>query len=184
MRPPLRSCGVVLIVLAMAANARAQELAGSFDQLRVLVKVGDRVRISDASGREVSGTIADLGPASLALTTGGARRDFREDQIDTIRQRRPDPLSNGARWGLLVGGGFGLLTGAALVGDGNSAAVMIPIMGLAYGGIGAGVGAGLDALLSAEQVIYARRRASRVRVAPLVSRQRKAVLVSLAFERR
>ena len=39
----------------------------------------------------------------------------------------------------------------------NPAAFMVPLVALAYGGLSAGVGAGIDAMISSEQVIYARR---------------------------
>jgi hypothetical protein len=149
-------------VIASAESTAAQEIAGTFDQLRVLVKVGDRVRVTDTTGRELSGTIAALDLASLGLVSDGVRRNFGADEISTIRQRRPDPLANGAKWGLAVGGGLGLLLGVA-VSTGDGTAVLIPIFGLAYGGIGAGIGAGFDALVSGEQVIYARRIVMSVR---------------------
>ena len=148
---------VATAILTSAGPASAQELAGTFDQLRVLVKAGDRIRVVDTSGQDIRGTIADLGLSSLTLVSDGTRRDFAERDINTISQRRPDSLANGALWGLAIGGGLGLLGGLALSGADGSSAAIIPVITLAYGGIGAGVGAGVDALISAERVIYARR---------------------------
>lgn len=66
-----RAAAVLMILTAGTPSGEAQELAGSFDRLRVLVKVGDRVRITDTARREMSGTIADLGTPVL----GRDRRD-------------------------------------------------------------------------------------------------------------
>lgn len=155
----IRAIAVVVLVFGAASSAAGQEIAGSFDQLRVLVKTGDRLRITDSAGREVTGTLAELRTSSLALVVEGARRDLGQDEISTIRQRRSDSLANGAKWGFAVGAGIGLLGGLALAsGDGSSAAI-IPVVSLLYGGIGAGIGVGVDAMMSAEQVIYAKRSA-------------------------
>ena len=144
----------VFVILTSAGQAEAQELAGTFDQLRVLVETGDRIRVVDASGQDIRGTIAAIGAASLTLEAGGTRRDFAERDITTIHQRRPDSLANGALWGLAAGTALGLYGGIALSSTGSSG-VIIPIFTLLYGEIGAGIGTGLDALVSAERVIYA-----------------------------
>ena len=147
-----------LAMITVAPCAAAQEIAGSFDQLRVLVKPGDRIRVTDTGGRETLGTIADLGSSSLTLIGANGRRDLSQNDIDTIRQRRSDSVANGAKWGFVVGLGLGALAGAALAsGDGNPAAFMVPLVALAYGGLSVGVGVGIDAMISSEQVIYARR---------------------------
>jgi hypothetical protein len=51
-----------------------------------------------------------------------------------------------------------------------------------YGAIGAGAGAGVDAMNRSEQVIYAPRAApSKVALRPIVTAGRKGVLASIAF---
>ena len=65
-----------LLLLLPGATCEAQELAGSFDQLRVLLKAGDKVRVTDSTGQEVRGAIADLSSSSLALLLAGSRRTF------------------------------------------------------------------------------------------------------------
>jgi hypothetical protein len=164
-------------------TVEAQELATSLEQLRVLVKLGDSVRVTDGTGQETRGTIAELASASLTLVAGGNRRAFLENDIRTIRQRRPDSLSNGAKWGFGIGAGLGLLGGLAVVAqyDGDDAAVILPTVALLYGGIGAGVGVGIDAMITGTRVIYARPAGSSARrtISPLVTPSRKGVLVSL-----
>ena len=150
-------CFGLLITLPAASNA--QELAGSFEQPRVLVKTGDTVRVTDSHGEEVRGSITELSSSSLALRVAGTQRTFLAGDITSIRQRRPDPLTNGAKWGFIVGAGLGLLAGITIASEyeGSSGTALIPMLGLVYGGIGAGAGAGIDAMHSSERVIFAWR---------------------------
>ena len=181
---------VALASVALASGvpeAQAQELAGSFDQLRVLVKTGDTVRVTGGSGQEVRGTIAALSSSTLELVVAGSRRVLTESDVDSISQRRPDSLSNGARWGFGIGAGFGLLTGLAIEAEYREAAVAVPLIAALYGGIGAGIGVGFDAMISGNRVIYSRhpppasRRSSRVTLTPMLSRGRVRVTGSIAF---
>jgi hypothetical protein len=177
------AAAVFVLLIGTPRPGAAQEIAGSFDQLRVLVKQGDRVRVTDASGREVVGRIADLGPSSLALLADGARRDFTEKEISTIRQRRSDSVANGALWGLGIGAAVGLLGGVAIASSEEDAVALIPIITAVYGGIGAGIGVGVDALISSEQVIYARRAgtSARIRLGPVLTSNRRGVALSVHF---
>jgi hypothetical protein len=157
---PSRTSHAVCLVLLLAApgTARAQELAGSFDQLRVLVKAGDTVRVTDKTGQEVRGAIVDLSSSSLSLRVAGTQRTFLERDIAAIHQRRNDSLANGAKWGFAVGAGLGVLAGAVVASEyKDGGGVFIPLLALTYGGMGAGVGAGIDAMNPSEQVIFAWR---------------------------
>ena len=175
-----------LVLALLATTGEAQELAGSFDQLRVLVKTGDTVRVTDTSGQEVRGKVFDVSSSSLAIVTEGQQRTFLERDVAAIRQRRSDSVGNGAKWGLAVGAGLGALAGIAIVSDyGDGAVAVIPVFALLYGGLGAGVGAGIDAMHSSNQVIYARRAAaSKVTLRPILTSGRKGVLASLTFSGR
>jgi hypothetical protein len=69
----VRSWGRILCILLFAGTATAadaQEIAGSFDQLRVLVKPGDTVTLTDSTGNETRGKILTLSSTSLALSVG------------------------------------------------------------------------------------------------------------------
>ncbi|RPH59484.1 MAG: hypothetical protein EHM89_10605 [Acidobacteria bacterium] len=177
-------CAATLVLLfTMAApTVEAQTLAGSFEQLQVLVKPGDTISVTDNTGREVTGKVASLSPSSLALLVEGVRRDLPENEVRKVRQDRQDSLANGAKWGLGIGAGLGLAAGVAIAsGDGNASA-LIPILALVYGGVGAGVGAGLDALVLGNQVIYFKPASSaKVTVSPLVTSERKGVVVAIGF---
>ena len=153
---------VFILLLSSGGTAAGQEVAGSFDQLRVLVKPGDTITVSDDGGREMTGTIANLSSSSVALLVGDQRRDLQANQIAIIRQRRSDPLANGAKWGFGVGATIGLLTGIGLASgyDAGNDSALIVFGTLIYGGLGAGIGTGVDAMISGNQVIYARRAAT------------------------
>lgn len=174
---------VFLLLTAAASMVEAQELAGSFEQLRVLVKVGDTVSVTDGTGQEIRGTIAELSSSSLALLVGGNRRTLSENDIRMMRQRRSDSLANGAKWGFGIGAGLGLLGGLAIAAEYDDSAALVPLVALLYGGLGTGIGVGVDAMISGTQVIYSRPAASsaRLTLSPLLARDRRGVLVSLGF---
>lgn len=174
-------CFALFITLPAAASA--QELAGSFEQLRVLVKAGDTVRVTDATGEELRGTITDLSSSSLSLRVGSTRRTFLENDVTAIHQRRNDSLANGARWGFVVGAALGVLGGITIATEyeNGGGVAFIPILGLVYGSIGAGAGAGIDAMNRSEQPIYARRAApSKAGVRPGLTLRRSGFLASVS----
>lgn len=84
-------------------------VATSFEQLRVLVGPGAKVTVINSTGDQTTGTISALTTSSLSLGVDGRLRDFGERDVATIRQRRSDSLGNGAKWGLGIGAGVGLL---------------------------------------------------------------------------
>lgn len=176
----------LVAVLATAALAGAQT-AASFDELPRVLSPGDVVTVVDNSGESHVGRIIDLSPSALSLETTGVLHDLRSADVSTIRQRRPDPLRNGALIGLTVGiiPGFFLSSGAVGFasdrgGSPGGAAAVAAVFSL---GLGAALGAGVDALIQDSYVIYERRGGSRKRLAvsPLVSAERRGVAVSLSF---
>jgi hypothetical protein len=156
---------VLMLLHTCVVAAAAQEVAGSFDQLRVLVKPGDRITVTDDAGRQTTGRLAELSASSLALVVGDERRDLQATDISTILQRRPDSLANGTKWGFGIGAAFGFLAGLGLANAYDEAhdSALMAVGALIYGGLGAGIGAGLDAMIAGNQVIYARRAAVSVR---------------------
>jgi hypothetical protein len=172
-----------LFVIAIASMAEAQ-VANSFDQLQVLVKPTDTVSVTDRAGREVRGTIAALSSSSLELNVAGNRITFLEGDVVRVHQRRPDSLRNGGRWGFGIGTGVGVL-GCLYAASGSERAEfgIVPVCALFYGGLGAGIGAGVDAMIRGTQVIYAKPTGSsaRLTLSPVVARDRKGVALSLGF---
>ena len=165
-----------LVVAVAAPVVDAQEPATSLDQLRVLVKPGDTVTVTDETGRETKGKIASLTPASLELAVDGGLRSFAENDVRVVRQRRQDSLRNGALWGLGAGAAFGAI-----------GFVEGPEVGVAstalYAGIGVGIGVGIDAALKSTQTILfnpARTQAG-LTLRPVMSDRRVGMSASLSF---
>ena len=149
----IRNIALALAVTVIAAApVRAQEPAATIDELRLLVKRGDTVSITDAGGQVVKGSITQLSADSIRLRTGIHERDVFESEIRTIRQRKDDALSDGARKGFAVGALLGVVAGAfASEYYGFSA---YPLMIGTYGSLFAGIGVGLDAMVTHNQTIY------------------------------
>jgi hypothetical protein len=177
-----------LLVCGRISAADAQQ-ALSLEQMALLVNTGDTVTVTETSGRELKGRIGVLSPSSLTLLVSkGGVISLPGAEIQTVRQRRPDPLSNGTKWGFLSGAAFGA-TAAILAATENCydcypPAVFIPLAAAVYGGMGAVIGLGLDAMIVREHVIYARPAAQRrtVGVSPITAAgRRRGVLVSMRF---
>ena len=199
----LAMVAVVAVTIAMpslsAAQAPPETPTAAFDELPLLLKLGDRITVTDDTGRELQGELIDLSPSALSVLVderhdlqetdsagktrcpngwrciAHTRYDLQETEITGITQRHPDSLKNGA----LVG--FG--TGAALISVLMvSVGIFNPAGLLVTGGIGASIGAAMDRGLVGSRVVYAARGSSRrVSVAPLISRDRTGVAVSLGF---
>ena len=86
----------VVLVLGSPWPAGSQELASSFDQLRVLVKAGDTLTVAHRDGQETRGRMVRLTGTSLELDVDGATRLLQEGAVTTIRHRYADSLGNGA----------------------------------------------------------------------------------------
>lgn len=171
----------IALMLLATASAEAQQVAGTFDQLRVLVKPGDTLTVIDGAGTRSRGKLTDMSMSSLELDIAGSRRLFRDTDVNIIEKRGADSLRNGALIGFLTAGAiFGPAIGA-LTGDWGAAIAG----GLVYSGIGAGIGVGIDALIESERVIYAAARPSPItfNIAPTPRRSGKGVVVSLNLSR-
>ena len=170
---------IALMVLA-AASVEAQVIAGNFDQLRVLVKPGDTLTVTDGTGGRLRGKLMDVSASSLELDVAGTRRLFQDTDVATIEKRGADSLKNGALIGLVTAGAiFGPAFGA-LTGEWGAAVAV----GLMYSGIGAGIGVGIDALIEGERVVYAASRPkTTVSVAPAPRRSGRGVVLSVNLSR-
>ena len=179
-----RSAAVFFVcVIAASSIARAQGIANSFDELRLLVRTGDTLSVSSLDGREVTGKLIELSRSALAIRVGGGRQEWREGDVATIHQRRHDSLANGALWGLVGGVGFvGVIGAVAAANDENVSGAEVGLAAAVYGAVGVGVGVGVDALISKRTVIFERRSAgASLGVAPILSRSRKGALLSIEF---
>jgi hypothetical protein len=180
----MRTMVMLAALLATAAPVRAQQVATSMHQLRVLVRTGDDVEVTDVTGQKIRATIESVTDSSLELWIQGALKALAENDVATVRARRPPDLAGGARAGFVAGALFGIVPGAMLSRGTKDGVPLIAITSLIYGGLGAGIGAGIRAMIPAERLVYdgrARRSASDVRVAPMIAGDRKGVVVALGF---
>ena len=187
---------VPALLLAVPLQVSAQTVATSFEELRALVKPGDTIYVTDASGRRTKGRLGELSASSLELLVRKTGPDGRETVVPQARlserdvrqivlQRR-DPLWKGTVIGLGLGAIPGAVAGLSGCAQYNGhACVTGPIFGaLMIGGIGAGVGALIDALITERTTVYYQapgQRSSRVQVSPRFSKSGAGVQMSVRF---
>jgi hypothetical protein len=175
---------VFLILCAGGTRVEAQGVASSFDQLGVLVQPGDKISVVDVTGREAEGRIGKLSRDMLTLVTEAGPRQFGEVDVAKIRQRRDDSLTNGAIIGAAAGTAY-FLTMVALLGDSDGGEVIVSTAvagGVLFAAMGAGAGAGIDALITRRQVIYQKPAGgNRVSVSPLFGHGRRGAAVTVSF---
>ena len=172
---------LVVSVLTVASPALAQSnVAQSFEQLQVLVSVGNKVKVIDSQGNRVKGRIDAISNSRLILNVNGTQRTLDERNVGEVRRRGGDSLANGAWWGFGVGAATGTLGYAALCATESCSGGEIAIIPV-YGALGAGIGVGVDALIRGERAVY-RAPAGRVAlsVMPIFGR-RSGIGVSLSF---
>ena len=185
-RRPMRlaMAAAVAAIIAMPSLSVAEQQpdkpVAAFQELPLLVNLGDRVTVTDDTGRELQGALVDLTPYALSILADGTRYDLGASGITTIRRRHLDPVSNGVLLGLLTGAGLAGV-GVALTSFNPDLATYSGAAAL-YGGVGAGFGAIVDALNTGSEVIYETGGSSgRLSVGPRVSRDSTGVVVSLGF---
>lgn len=178
---------IAAMSLAISVPAAAQDQVPSFDRLAQVIRGGDWITVTDASGRNVFGEVSVLSDSSVTLLVGRSAtpRSFDVRQVTQVQQRQSDSLANGAVWGLLGGGAAGFLWIQGLTCTGCTwDPPSIPALATGVGaGIGLGVGLGLDALFKGQRVIYSRAQppSKTVRAVPLWDRTRKGALLSIGF---
>ena len=187
-------CLGTLVTLAIGTDLSAQPagttpqtvgVATSFEQLRVIVGPGAKVTVTDAGDTQLSGRIVELSSSSLSIIANGTRHDFSEGDIASIRQRRGDPLGNGALWGFAVGAGLAALAAGATAADCDcdvSAGLWLLLVA-AEGAFGAGIGVGIDALIRRDLVVYQPRPpvARRLAITPVLARRSAGIALSMGF---
>ena len=175
--------------LAAPALAAAQAPVTSFDQLNTRLKPGDTVWVTDGQGREVKGRINSLAPDSLGVDAGGFRT-FSAGDVSMIHLREGDSLGNGALIGLGIGGGIGIAGCVSMAADDYGSAGWCAVAVGFYGGLGAAIGVGIDALIPGKKLVAYRApgtpgssesRHARVSIAPVVTPRAKGAAVSFAF---
>jgi hypothetical protein len=186
-KPGLAALAVLIGLLTTAAAAAAQDPASSFDALAARLHVGQRIWVTDTTGREVGGRLERLSTEGLVLSADGIDT-FAAPDVRRVRARDRDSLKNGTLTGLVVGGGMGTAwcIGAIADDSGDIDAAVECVEGLTvFPGVGTLIGLAVDALIPGKRrVVYQASeesaRASRV-VVPFVSSRLKGLAVSISF---
>jgi hypothetical protein len=166
---------VVAILLSTVAPTAAQaQVVTTFDELSQRLRPGQTVTVFDVDGARVRGRLLSLTGGEIAVRSDVAITIGR----NRVRQitRCCDPVRNGALIGGIALGVVGFMSGVNFagrteVGDGLMFAAML-------GSLGAGVGAGVDALIRGDVVVY---RAGPIQMGIRTDTRRRAVLMTLAF---
>jgi hypothetical protein len=174
LNPHMWSTLAVFVILA-PSPAPAQTVANSFEELRQVLKKGQTVVVTDASGQRTKGKVADVSPSSLVVLIPEART-FTEGIVTEIRAT--DPLSNGALIGAAIGTGLAMWDYLIDPSEPGNAVVFTVAIGL-----GTAVGAGIDALVNrGGKVLYASpRQTRRLMISPVLGKDRQGALVSVRF---
>ena len=178
--------GTMVVTLLIPAAAAAQPAS---DAWHARVAQGDRVRVTDESGRTITARVAAISDFGLTLQEGRKRTEIPHATIVRIDRPR-DRLWDGALAGFAIGAGIGLIGMAAEEHDdtpcqpsdwfcGASFGPPASAVVLVLGGFGAGIGTAVDALIGGRKTLYERRR--QVHVAPAVGPAGAGARVTIAW---
>ena len=179
---------VFSLLLLAPALAVAQEPSPTLQALQSNVHQGEPVRLYGVDGSKIQGTIETISSSSLKLKVKGVSREFQESQIREIQVQYRDPIWNGVKWGVVIGGISGAVVGAIVSdafcdGCGDSHASGALAFGLLGAGIGAGTGATSDYLRKGYTPVFKGQKVAEkgFNVSPIVSKSTKGVAVAFRF---
>ena len=163
-----------VLVSFIAPAAFAQTANDTTNLLARRLRTGDRVWV-ETSNAVQDGRVADLSGSTLLLDDHGRQVQIPVERIVSVQRKR-----NGVLLGTLIGAGVGfacgLPWGSLAANEGGSAAGAVTFLTA----VGAGAGAGLDALLSVKRTVY-RRGEAKFNVHPIVAPNRIGIFVSKEF---
>jgi hypothetical protein len=180
------SAAATLAFLLLPALARSQEPVKSFDQLNTRLRNGDRIVVTDTKGREHKGHVVDLSASTLTLDAGETRR-LTVDDVQLVQDRSHDSLKNGALIGLASGLAIGGIAAADCARGYCEFApgVVFAVAGGIYGGLGAAIGTGIDALIPGKKrIVYQApdgKPSTRLMLSPVVTPHARGIALSMAF---
>ena len=148
---------LILLTVAAPSTALAQSGAGSWDAVKA-VYTDTKLEVRLASGETLKGKMVDATDAVLALSQDGKRVEVPRDQVLRVYVEGKRSVKRAALIGAAIGGGGGVGLGFAATG-GSSDITRAVVAGV--GIVGAGLGAGVGALLGTRRgnpvLIYERR---------------------------
>lgn len=153
-----------LILAVLPTLATAQPVT-SFSELPQRLNVGDTVTVDRVDGTHTRGHLVRMTPGGLVVKTATDDIALASDQVRRITSCC-DSLRNGALIGLAAGAVLGVAASRSIAENTPSYGWDLLAAGL-LGGVGAGLGVGLDALIRTHKTVYqAPRVSARVSVAP------------------
>lgn len=156
------SRAAALLALLMLPGVALGQPVLTFDHLADRLNAGDRVRVVDAAGRDRTGAIAALTADYLALARGGgATERIARAEVREVWMRGHDGVRNGA---LLGFAGVAASYCALAVSWDNAQQCGVPALFL--GGLGAGLGALVDAAITRQAVVFRAEAAVTLRLQP------------------
>jgi hypothetical protein len=172
------------LVLLASRTAGAQIVATSLTELQDLVRAGETIHVTDASGRRTKGRLGTLSPTALELLVPKRAYDGSESLVPQarlgetdIRQalvERRDPPWRGTLIGLAaVGGPWAVICSRGCTYNEPGGENLIRVAALITSGIAAGIGTLVDAAMVKRTTVYyneAPGRSPAAEVSPLLSR--------------
>lgn len=179
---PLSELLIVLGVclLCPSGTALAQAPATTLEQLQSRVAAGQTITVVDSSGQKIRGQISGLSASELKLDADGKQRTYTSETLAEVRTQHKDSLWNGTLIGAAAGSIFLIGMVASDWCSDEASCGGSYAWGVAYMGMGAAAGAGIDALRKGQITVY-RRSSSAVGVAPVLNPRAQGVLVSVKF---
>ena len=156
----------IIVALACAVPAFAQEPVGSFAQLPQVVTPGNIVFVQDEKGERTKGKITELSETSLQITTGGVYSrtlSFNADRV--TRVSKVDSRLNGFIVGAVAGVVPGLFLGHLFNQRcKNESPDYCPVAYAYAGGLlgitGGGIGYAIDGAIDGQTLVFRRAGAS------------------------
>ena len=167
-----------MLVCSIAGTAHAQHLHPSTPDARLTH--GRTVSILGIQGEVTKGRVVEVTPDFVAVKKGDRR--FTVPFSDVVAIDEIDSLKNGAAAGLLIGAGvFGADILAARASGFELTAAGYVAFGALYTGIGAALGAGVDALIGGDRRIYQRGSTARISVFPTLRHDGVGALIRITW---
>jgi hypothetical protein len=186
---------VLPVLLAAAHGAGAQTVATSFPELQGLVRRGNTIHVTDASGKRTKGKLGELSPSTLELLVYKRGYDgtealvpqarLSEGEVRQILVERRDAPWRGTLIGLAaVGGPWALVCSHGCIYGEPGGENFIRFTALITTGIAAGIGTLIDVAMVQRTMVYYKApspRAAAASISPLVSPSGAGVQVALRF---